>query len=403
MPALPHRLGSRLESWFRPVSYGDARLRVGIAAVGAAVLASALCLARDVPGALFQSRGGGVFTNASLLALWLAGAAVLSFPFEFVGGYVVPGHFGRKRADGVGEWLLGWLRGVLVLGLVMCFGGAMVLWAGRFGGLVGALGMLGVVLIGLVSFQLRLGRLVSGLRPRSGHHAAVDDALRELGVVTPRIQVVDSDDEAFTGGISGPPTAEVLVVPIAWIGRFEPEAVALLLARRTLIVDRGLRALGLVIALGLTLLGFGAATALPGAGVSTVAELVSTSLWFTLASFIGLLALPSASRAATRAADSLLLEDRADSRETFVETLRALDALQTDEPERAPEIERFFHPVPGLTSRIAALDSPRTEIAPWHLVRTALFLSIAALNPLHRLAHGNVGRPELWVFAPTDG
>ena len=66
-------------------------------------------------------------------------------------------------------------------------------------------------------------------------------------------------------------------------------------------------------------------------------------------------------------------------------------------------VESIFHPIPSLESRRRALgDSPR-GLAPWHVARTAIYLSIAGMNPLHRLVHCNVGRPELWVFLPADG
>ena len=39
----------------------------------------------------------------------------------------------------------------------------------------------------------------------------------------------------------------------------------------------------------------------------------------------------------------------------------------------------------------------------WHLARTALYLSHAGLSLLPRAVHCNAGRPELWVYLPSDG
>ena len=117
-----------------------------------------------------------------------------------------------------------------------------------------------------------------------------------------------------------------------------------------------------------------------------------------------LLLLPTPSRRGTKAADARLLSGlEGRDRELFSETLRALDQLQDDEPERSPSIESVFHPIPSLGSRRRALDEPATGLAPWHVARTAIYLSIAGMNPLHRLVHCNVGRPDLWVFLPADG
>ena len=121
-------------------------------------------------------------------------------------------------------------------------------------------------------------------------------------------------------------------------------------------------------------------------------------------SFLGLLVLPTPSRAAALAADAFALEGLEDRRDDLVAALGALDRFADDEPERSPGVERIFHPVPSLGSRTRAdLRGPARERAPWHLARTAIYLSIAGLNPLHRLVHCNAGRPDLWVFMPADG
>jgi hypothetical protein len=119
---------------------------------------------------------------------------------------------------------------------------------------------------------------------------------------------------------------------------------------------------------------------------------------------VGLLILPTPSRAATRRADARLVSELEENdRRLFAATLGTLDRLQDDEPERPASVESIFHPIPSLESRRRALDEPSPGLAPWHVARTAIYLSIAGMNPLHRLVHCNVGRPELWVFLPADG
>ena len=118
---------------------------------------------------------------------------------------------------------------------------------------------------------------------------------------------------------------------------------------------------------------------------------------------MGLLVLPTPSRSATRAADVAVAVDDA-ARARLEEAVRTLDQLQDDEPERSPGLESVFHPVPSVSSRIRALASGKGRSAgAWHLARTALYLSHAGLSLLPRAVHCNAGRPELWVYLPSDG
>ncbi|MEE2939780.1 MAG: hypothetical protein VX460_05300 [Planctomycetota bacterium] len=383
-------------------TYARARLRLGITGVGVFVVLSAAAAAGGLPGALFGASSGGLLQDAARLAIWLAGAAVLALPFEFLGGHALPARFDRDHPE-LRDWVIGWLRGALIVVLVMSLSGALLIAAGRYGGRVGAVGMMMLIAVLLVGFQSRLALLVGGLRRVRPALEEVETELRVMNVIPPPMYVVDSRDEGFTGGIAGLPTAERIILPVRWVGTFDARTLALLVARRTAVVERGLRALGLAGAIAWTGAAFALASLAPGAGVTSVPELLTTSLWFTVLSFIGLLVLPTPSRAAALAADAFVLEGLEDRRDELVAALGALDRLADDEPERSPGVERTFHPVPSLGSRTRALEAPRAERAPWHLARTAIYLSIAGLNPLHRLVHCNAGRPDLWVFMPADG
>jgi len=142
---------------------------------------------------------------------------------------------------------------------------------------------------------------------------------------------------------------------------------------------------------------------LPGAGLDSVAELVGTALGFTLWIFVGLLLLPSPSRAATFRADEAIARDD-ETRRAWSETLATLDRMQDDEPERSPGLGSVFHPVPSAERRRRALERRRSaRPLAWNLARISLYLSNAGLSLLPRAVHCNVGRPELWVFLPCDG
>ncbi|MEM8712631.1 MAG: hypothetical protein AAGG01_16900 [Planctomycetota bacterium] len=389
--------------FFDVPTYANARLRLGISGVGTFVVLSLVALGIGLPAQLFAHKGGAFFTNASLIAVWVAGAALLALPFEMLGGYFLPRKFGRKHPDGLGEWFLIWLRGVLIVALTMSFSGAIIIVTGRYGGSIGAMIALLVILVLLISLQTWFAKLIGGLKTVRPTLGLVEDDLRTMGVVTQPIVCVDAQDEGFTGGISGPPTAETLVIPSLWFERMEPESIAVLLARRTAIVDRSLRTLGLIGAMGWTLLTFALATLMPAAGVYSVEQVIGTSLWFTVFSFLGLLILPTPSRAAAIAADAFAAETPGNTTRVMAKTIEILDGLQDDEPSRPDQVETIFHPIPSVSRRLSALESPKTDVAPWHIARTAIYLSIAGMNPLSRLVHCNVGRPELWVFLPADG
>ena len=384
-------------------SYARGRLQLGIAGVGSMVLLAAIVAGLGLPATVFPESAGSFLTDARALFAWGAALALVTLPVEALGGFFVPRAFRRSHPSLI-TWITGWLRGALVITLLMSTIGATLLAAGRAAGPGAALGVFGLLLFAILTFQVTVARWVAGLRVNKSGLGAIEEELNSLGGSMPRVTVLESEDEGFTGGVAGLPGRETCVLPIAWVGGLEPRALALLLERRGRIVRSGLRASGVALALAWTLGTFAAASMLPGAGLASVAGLVTTSLWFSLLSFVGLLLLPTPSRRGTKAADARLLSGlEGRDRELFSETLRALDQLQDDEPERSASIESVFHPIPSLGSRRRALDEPATGLAPWHVARTAIYLSIAGMNPLHRLVHCNVGRPDLWVFLPADG
>jgi Zn-dependent protease with chaperone function len=139
---------------------------------------------------------------------------------------------------------------------------------------------------------------------------------------------------------------------------------------------------------------------LTGGAPVTVPALVTTSLWFTLASFLGLLVLPTPSRAGVHEADLAVRDSTAP--EVLDRLLVRLDRLQDDEPSRSRAVETIFHPVPSVASRRRRLREGRRVRGCWHAARMALPLSWAGLGLLGRAVHCNCGRPALWVMLPGD-
>jgi hypothetical protein len=376
------------------LTYARARLWTGIFGVGAIVVLSTLLLGSGAPARLLEDRGGSAPADALLLSGVLALGALVLLPFDLLGGFVLPRRFGRPFPP-VPSFVAGWLRGVLVLIVIATVNGTLLLAAGRAGGRWAALAVFVAIAVVLILLQEPIARWVGGLR------RIPSERLHEFGAGSSGIVLLVGDDPGFSGGFTGP--SATLVLPSSWLQRFTPRALALLLERRRRILRSGAWRRSWILAILWNALGFLLASHLPNAGVRTLAELVTTALGFTLWTFVGLLVLPTPSRRGTLSADGLVAGDEQE-REQLVEAVQVLDRLQDDEPERSPGLESIFHPIPSVANRERALAqaSARRQGA-WNLARTALYLSHTGLSLLPRAVHCNVGRPELWVYLPTDG
>lgn len=203
----------------------------------------------------------------------------------------------------------------------------------------------------------------------------------------------------LTGGVAGLLT-EVVVVPKAWQDVLAPQTFAMLIERKQALIAQRAHLFGLIAALLWNTLGFVVAYFAAG-GIYSVAELVSFSLWSTLWAFLGVLLLPTPSRRAVFQGDALALAGGGDS-ERLADAIRRLDRDQDDEFRRGQAVEAVFHPIPSAAKRLEKLGDAAPRFATWHLARTALYLSWANLSWLARAVHYNLGRPEVWVFLPSD-
>lgn len=268
----------------------------------------------------------------------------------------------------------------------------------RFGAPGGFLGF-AALSIGLLAFQFPLARLVGGFgRRRGGRELPATSANSALGR---GVVLANTRDEGFVGGLVGLPGQERLVLPEAWMRALGPEELAIQLARRHAALATGSRLRGVSLALAWNLAGFILSARLTGSDTATLSGLVTTALGFTLWSFVGLLVLPTPSRA------GVFEIDRAIGSQGFPASavagaLRTLDARQDGEPDRPTGVEMIFHPVPALNRRIEALRRKASGTGCWHAARMALPLSWAGLGFLSRAVHCNCGRPELWVLLPGD-
>tara|TARA_R110002072_G_scaffold228234_16_gene385541 strand:- start:15311 stop:16531 length:1221 start_codon:yes stop_codon:yes gene_type:complete len=389
------------------MTYQRARLWLGISGVGTFVLLSTAAILLDLPRVW-----GGAGSDAEVIAATIAIYVLLSAPFDWVGGLILPHRFGQSFGSAA-EFAPRWLRGVLVQACVMALALTAVLAAGQAGGLVAAaIALLGCMVV-LVLIQGLLARWVSGLRDAgpgtAGSNPAAHDSVKATS--GPAIRIYHGSDPGFTGGIVGPPGGETIVVPAHWLTQLKPEMQQALLLRRQALIGARTRTWGLLLAILWNLSGFLlAAYLVPGADVASAAGLVTLSLGAGLWNFLGLLLLPTPSRSAVLAADRLIAAGSNETAAGLSSAIRAIHELQGDEPRRGRWIERVFHPIPDLENRLQELRGSEQGSMhagsmgpkPWHLARMTLYLSWACFGFLSRAVHCNSGRPDLWVMLPCD-
>ncbi|MEM1108583.1 MAG: hypothetical protein AAGH99_07835 [Planctomycetota bacterium] len=371
---------------------GPARLRLGIVGVGFWVVTSVCLLVFDAPSTLRSHLPNGMSGDAVLMGLMLALYVLIQTPFDLLGGYIIPKRYARPIQPFRCEaWA--WLRGVVGHGLLLSGSAAAIYTGGFLGGWVGACvaGLIGVSL--LAACRGLVARVVASLPP--------DDTVAEMGNGPGlHAQLRHSQDEGFTGGITGFVTPKLNVMPAAWRDELTADGFALADARRESVIRSGAWRAGRYAALIYTALGLFLALLLAGPhSAGTAVGVVETSLWFTLWSFGGLLTLPSLSRRAVYRIDRDML-DRGNDPQAYHQLWSTLDGKQDDEPTRNKWVERIFHPVPSVTNRTNR--DKLTGVALWDVARTSVYLGIGGLSLLTRSVHCNVGRPELWIWLPTD-
>ncbi len=383
------------------MTYARKRLWLGISAVGMTVLVCVAAVTFDLPHRLIHPWVDANFQSALALiaATWMLHAALL-LPFDILGGLVVV-----RESPGALRWIASWLRGITVQWIWFALAAGLLLRTRQQFGLTVTLLVFLLLQVVLLSRQGLVAWLVGGLRLRYASPALVS-ASEAVGLPPAMVREIATDERSFVGGWSGL-DARQLWVPERWVTALTPEQLVVTLERRIGVRSRGLRRRGVLVALTWNTVGFALAAAAPRADLQTAAGFVTTMAWFTLWSFLGVLLLPTVSRAAVIAADRWA--HRSHDAAVVASTIAQLDAWQDDEAHRDPRIEAVFHPVPSRHVRLRALERDASEAAgtgladgAWHATRMMLFLSWAGLGGLARAVHCNVGRPSVWVMLPGD-
>lgn len=379
------------------MSYARARLLLGASAVGTLSVVAATSVALDLPG-LLPDAPAAFGSEIAWLSLVVALAAALLAPFDLFGGWLLPREYGRSR-EPLAAFVVRYAHGAVLHAATLVSIAALLMLAARLGGGVGTLVGYGLVSAVLLVAQPRIAAAIGRTRLRAVRGA---EHASDLGTGT---LILESAHSHVTGGAYGLPGRGAWVVPARWLERDDSISFGAHVRRRAWITASGARDRGVVLALAWNLVPIVLVIASSGAP-DTVAAVTRLALVSTLWSFVGVLVLPSPSRWAVYQADAAVVAGGEVDSAAFTAGLTALERDQDDELERARGVETIFHPVPAARHRMAALRGERaagpSALAAWHAARTALYLSWAGVGLLGRAVHCNLGRPEAWVFLPSD-
>lgn len=301
--------------------------------------------------------------------------------FDWAGGTLLM----PASALGSSGFLSRWGRAVAVHTGLLVAVGMLLYWSHRWFGSFCP----GVILgsFGLMWARLSVLQLLAGVRVRP---SSTGDSF---------CLSADAIDPAFTGGISGMGRSAVILWPAAWEKAFAGTRLEVVRRKRLWEIRSGLPARA-----------FLAATAWNIAGCWTgawllelparVAEhaLLLHGFWMTVWGFVGLLLLPSASRSSVYASDHAVAAEGLD----VAGWIQTYPGITGEDGSPKLLVQRVFYPIPSAGERLRWFKTFPVLPVLGNVARTNLYLSLATLTLLGRCVHCNVGRPELWVFAPTD-
>jgi len=370
------------------ITYARSRLWTGILSVGFWVLWSlGILLFGDLVTSFSQklSLAEAVITIIIIYILF-------SLPFDLVGGWILPRKFKRSTLS-FSLFMKSYLKGIGFHSAFLFLIGSMLLliiaitpffWQWIVMLIFGTM-----IQFFLLYFQNPIARL-----------------LGNFGITSsPEFEVWQSSDIGFTGGISL--RKKKMVLPKDWIVNYSPKEIQLLLDRREFIIHSssyksGVRGAILFNLIGFLIGNFGCQqSGITIASSGYFSYLLFWSSYVTLWSFVGLLVLPTLSQKATIFADT---KWKNVEKSAVTHLITQLDQFQDKEPKRSAGIQMIFHPISSVELRMKGLENESSSsLNPWHIARHSLYLSWGGWSLLGRAVHCNVGRPDLWVFLPTDG
>ncbi len=333
------------------VRYQRQRLAVGVVGIGLLVVGTPLLAATDAARSAARDLAvgpapvGGALVAAALAVL----VSLILLPIDWAGGVAVERRFGmggdgwwRSFLPGVAGWVAACAAGGLIAGTATVAGGAW--WAV-------AAGLLAVAMPVAATAADAAARRAA-LPATAAEREAIGASLRPLGVAAPAIAFTRGEERAVDGGWAG----STLLLSASCRPLAGSDVLACLVVRELGHRRRRDRARGIAAgtawaaaAAPLTAVAWSPAPGDTGVVVLTLAA--TATVW----SWIGLLVLPTLGRRQVIAADRAWIE-AGGSTETLRRTIRFLADRNLGSPTLPVWVERIFHPVPSVATRLAAID-----------------------------------------------
>lgn len=367
-------------------SYGDARRILGLIYIGLiSLMLGSLLLGNNLYVAMmpFDGLSDMQYTLVFLLVWFL-----VSFPFDLLGGYLLPVKYGRS-IQSFGDWFLSWIRGAGIQFAYFALNAWSLLGIAGFLGLWGAVGWVAIQMILLGSLQVWVARAIAHFP---------DKPENDRGRL---VLYLENKDKTFTGGIGGLPGNEVLVMPGYWKEKFSEKTLKLLLSRRHgAILSKG-HGRGFLFAFLWNVLIFTLAGYLAEISTATFEALCLSFVYFSLFSLLGLFGpLVWLSRKAVYEVDRWVYYKGADAdvlRESFDLTNQLRDL-----PDGQRSLSAITQPLPTRAERLSNMQTQADLTGGWNSAYLSVFLSWGGLNLFARALPVVAGRPELWVLLPCD-
>lgn len=384
------------------MTYARARLWLGIACVGTLVLLAVFGLWLNLPALAMTSEEKSLTSFVTELVLFCGFLYLVIAPFDLLGGYAFPKEYGRYSPKSLGRFFLAYFRGALLQVSVFTVAALTLTTVFNYTGLIGlalASIILGSLMLGIQPLMSHLG---SGIKHNTSKHLNLG---RKVAV-----DVAISNDNSFTGGITGTLLNPKVVIPEHWQSLLSKDELDLMISRREWAIKSKSRSGGVLIALIYMSLGlvlsFFLTESLNGLNPATAAGYTTSMLWNILWGFIGVLTLPSLSRQSSNFVDGLAIQDHKrkhiDSAQVLESALKKIEGLSDDEPNRSKWLERIFHPIPARSMRYSGAQIFPFSVYAWNCLRTYLYSSWIVSGIISRAVHCNVGKPDLWVYLPSD-
>ena len=315
------------------------------------------------------------------LAVLLISAVTVQSAFDWVGGTLLM----PANPNSPQRFLFPWIRAVIIHTALLTLSGA--LCYGNF--LLCKDFCLAVTITSCTLFasRKRLLQWVAGTSAqpsRSGN--------------TP-VLIADSSDPSFTGDSCRLGLRSIPLLPARWTSCLTKSQLETVTFRRQWFIKNHLPLKAFACSLAWNLSGCWVGSLLLHLRERPIEQaLLLQSVWMTLWSFVGLLVLPTLSRSSVFAADYATSVNGFDA----ASWIRKYPSLTGEDGNAKSIMQRLFYPIPSTNERLRALGKPARLPVLGNVARTNLFLSPSALTLLGRSVHCNVGRPELWIFPPTD-